>query len=318
METHLNRLKAFLLIGLLGLLSIIYLFFSAFLLINNFVLFALPQCFLLAVNLFLIVFLWHWLSVFQKLITLHPFYIFICYLLIMLNAFIFWQGNSIAAIYYFGIPPCAIFFLTNGRVAFVYSLFGFAALIITIFLKYVLREVVTIQFTEQQLSFLEPAHLITFFSLVAYSFFCIFQLERAKDKLECENNEVKQQEKDRYLAVYEGIVAAMEKERMWQSPDFSELELAEHLNTNVNYIYYAMKYYGNGENFANMINRYRIQAIKERILQGEGERFTINHLYSQSGFKYQSTFNRVFKQFEGVTPKEYIKLAKSHKRKKGG
>ncbi|MCL1934736.1 MAG: helix-turn-helix domain-containing protein [Candidatus Azobacteroides sp.] len=321
MEIYLNKVKALLFIGFLGLLSIIYSFFSIFLFTNNFVFFAFLQCFSLSVNLFLIVFIWYSLPAFQKLIVLHPFYMFICYLAIILNALLCYQSNSVAAIYYLSIPPCVILFLTNGKVAFVYSLVSLAALIITGFLKYTLRKIVIIQFTTRQLQSLERAQLISFFSLVIYSFFSIFRMERAKDKLkrelERENNEAQQNEKDKYSAIYEGIVTAMEQERMWRSPNLSELELAEHLNTNVNYIYYAIKYYGKGENFSNMINRYRVQAIKERILQGEGEKFTINHLYSQSGFKYQSTFNRVFKQFEGVTPKEYIKLAKSHKRKNG-
>ena len=316
MERYLNQLKARLFIGLLGFLSVIFAFFSIFLLRNNFILFALPQCFFLVVNLFLMVFLWNWIPMFNKLIALHPVYMLTAYCVIILNAFVYWKGDSIGAIYYFCIPPCVMLFLTNGRTTFYYAVFGMILLMIVVFLNFFLSETVIIHFTEQQLLFLGLAHLITFFLLIVYIAFCLFMMERAREKFEHENTELLQHENDKYFAIYEGIISAMENEKIWQDAELSVLELADHLNTNVNYVYHALKHFGKDESFSNMINRYRIQAIKERILHGEGEKFTINHLYMQSGFKNQSTFNRVFKQFENVTPKEYIKLAKSHKRQK--
>ncbi len=33
-------------------------------------------------------------------------------------------------------------------------------------------------------------------------------------------------------------------------------------------------------------------------------------VYTEAGFKNQSTFNRVFKQIEGMTPSEYIRNLK--------
>ncbi|WP_370567614.1 helix-turn-helix domain-containing protein [Dysgonomonas sp. Marseille-P4677] len=33
----------------------------------------------------------------------------------------------------------------------------------------------------------------------------------------------------------------------------------------------------------------------------------MRYIYSSAGFRHQSTFNKVFKELEGITPSEYIK-----------
>ena len=314
-ETKLNELKARLFIGLLLLECACFGFFSVYMFINDFVIFSLPQCFFLVVNMAFAALLWKNISAFKKIIELQLVYIFTCFSVIVLNAVVYWQCGSTAILYYFALPSCIMLFLVDGRTAFVYTMLGIASLTVVAFLKYVfLKDIIIVQFTEEQIDFLNIAHLIFFFSFAAYVSFCFLVYENVKYKFELRKEESKQHDKEKYLIIYEGIINAMEQEKMWHFPDLSVLEIAEHLNTNINNIYIAIKYYGKNETFTNMVNRYRVQSVKDGILHGEGEKFTLTHLYLQSGFKNQSTFNRVFKQLEGVTPKEYIKFAKSHKR----
>jgi AraC-like DNA-binding protein len=60
-------------------------------------------------------------------------------------------------------------------------------------------------------------------------------------------------------------------------------------------------------NYTFFVNTFRIKHVKKLIAQNTHNRFTLEYIYLSSGFKNQSTFNKVFKQIEGVTPSEYYK-----------
>lgn len=56
------------------------------------------------------------------------------------------------------------------------------------------------------------------------------------------------------------------------------------------------------ENFYDLINTYRIEAIKQQLLTSDEQ---IIQLAYQNGFKSKSTFNKIFKEKTGMTPKAY-------------
>nr|WP_249067161.1 helix-turn-helix domain-containing protein [Halalkalibaculum roseum] len=58
--------------------------------------------------------------------------------------------------------------------------------------------------------------------------------------------------------------------------------------------------------FYNLMNTYRIDMFKEKVKKGELEQKTILALALESGFNSKATFNRVFKQNEGMTPSQYV------------
>ncbi|MCX7875097.1 MAG: helix-turn-helix domain-containing protein [Melioribacteraceae bacterium] len=62
-------------------------------------------------------------------------------------------------------------------------------------------------------------------------------------------------------------------------------------------------------NFHHFINQFRIQEATN-IMHNE-ENVKIEDLYSKVGFNSRSTFNRVFRDFKGVSPSEYIENRKS-------
>jgi AraC-like DNA-binding protein len=94
-----------------------------------------------------------------------------------------------------------------------------------------------------------------------------------------------------------------------RDPDFSINKLATELGTNIAYISKALSL-KKGMNFKTYLNSYRIEEIKEKLNKREHEKFTLKHIYSNSGFTHQSTFNRVFKEIENITPSEYIEKLK--------
>jgi AraC-like DNA-binding protein len=94
-----------------------------------------------------------------------------------------------------------------------------------------------------------------------------------------------------------------------RDPDFSINKLATDIGTNISYISKALSF-KKGTNFKTYLNSFRIHEIKEKLNQREHEKYTLKHIYTNSGFLHQSTFNRVFKEIEGVTPSEYIENIK--------
>lgn len=60
-----------------------------------------------------------------------------------------------------------------------------------------------------------------------------------------------------------------------------------------------------GDNFANYINQYRVEAVKEMILNSEYENYNLLTMGLESGFTSKTTFFKAFKKATGQTPNEY-------------
>lgn len=61
------------------------------------------------------------------------------------------------------------------------------------------------------------------------------------------------------------------------------------------------------KNFFDFVNQYRIEEFKIRIEDPASKRFTLLALAFECGFNSKSSFNRIFKNYEGITPSEYLK-----------
>lgn len=108
-----------------------------------------------------------------------------------------------------------------------------------------------------------------------------------------------------YTDLYEQIIDHFKSEP-WKDPDFLAQDLAESLNTNTTYISRAINI-NTGMNFKTFVNSYRINYIKEELKKDNNyNRYTLMYIYTSAGFRHQSTFNKTFKQFENMTPSEFI------------
>lgn len=59
------------------------------------------------------------------------------------------------------------------------------------------------------------------------------------------------------------------------------------------------------DNFANYINQYRVEAVKEMISNSEYENYNLLAMGLESGFTSKTTFYKAFKKVTGQTPNEY-------------
>lgn len=136
-----------------------------------------------------------------------------------------------------------------------------------------------------------------------------FNLESAK--IDNENKNLKEnisghhRDADKYNEIFQYVKNIVEEEFYFKDANFTISQLSHLIKINTLYIATSIKLNGySGFNY--YINFCRIQYVKELIRENDLSKITLMYIYTSSGFSSQSTFNRVFKQIEGITPTEYI------------
>lgn len=100
----------------------------------------------------------------------------------------------------------------------------------------------------------------------------------------------------------------VETEKKYLDTEYSLRTLSLEIGSNISYVSKSINIYSK-YNFSDFINKYRIEYFKH-LVENEDNFSYIKKHYAKCGFKQQSTFNRVFKQFEGITPTQYLKKIK--------
>jgi AraC-like DNA-binding protein len=66
-----------------------------------------------------------------------------------------------------------------------------------------------------------------------------------------------------------------------------------------------------GKNFNELVNGFRVEAVKEKLLDTSQAHLSILGIAFECGFNSKATFNRTFKQLTGFTPSQYVKSQKN-------
>ncbi|MCL2247071.1 MAG: helix-turn-helix domain-containing protein [Lentimicrobiaceae bacterium] len=101
------------------------------------------------------------------------------------------------------------------------------------------------------------------------------------------------------------ILLLMEETAVICDPKFSIDKLAELVQSNQNYVSQTINQALN-KNFRSFLNSYRIREAQRIFSQPDAQRYTIEFVTQQVGFKSISAFYDAFKEITGVTPKFYI------------
>jgi len=101
------------------------------------------------------------------------------------------------------------------------------------------------------------------------------------------------------------ITNAIEKDKLYQNPSLTLLDIARQLNTNQTVIS-KMVNQGFKMNFNDFINDYRVKAVISLLEQGEYKTQTLLGISIDCGFNSKTSFNRCFKKHTGVSPKVFI------------
>lgn len=102
------------------------------------------------------------------------------------------------------------------------------------------------------------------------------------------------------------IQSFLDLEKPYLNPDLSLSELSSRSGISKNQLSQLIND-GLGLNFNQLINRRRIQHFQYLLEQGKEKELNILGMALSCGFNSKATFNRVFKQETGKTPRQYIK-----------
>lgn len=106
----------------------------------------------------------------------------------------------------------------------------------------------------------------------------------------------------------EQLLLAIQQQQLYKDPDLSLAVLAKYLGESPNRVSRIINS-GFNQSFNEFINTYRLEEVKRRMAAGDTDRVTILSIALDAGFPSKTTFNRVFKEMTGHTPKEYVKMS---------
>lgn len=105
-------------------------------------------------------------------------------------------------------------------------------------------------------------------------------------------------------AVAERIRRALEEEQLYLNPTLTLAELSAHTGLAPRLISFTVNN-GFNQSFNDLVNSYRVAEVKRRLATPDAQRLTLLGIAFESGFNSKTTFNRIFKQFTGVAPRDY-------------
>lgn len=102
---------------------------------------------------------------------------------------------------------------------------------------------------------------------------------------------------------FKRLTGLMTNERLYRRSDLKVSELAVALNINAKYVAQLVRQQTQ-LSISQYINTYRVEEIKTNMVE-RSHLLTLYAIAQEAGFNSKATFNRVFKEMTGMSPKEY-------------
>lgn len=102
--------------------------------------------------------------------------------------------------------------------------------------------------------------------------------------------------------LYRSVQSTVESDQLFQDSSLTLTKLAQTVGMSNNHLSEVLNQHG-GKNFYEFINHYRIDFIRQQLLESSDRK--ILDIAMEAGFASKSTFNAIFKQHTGKTPTQY-------------
>lgn len=142
---------------------------------------------------------------------------------------------------------------------------------------------------------------IGYFLILQYNWFEVIPIE-----VEIEDESQKNKLSSKTDSYYRNLMMLMKDEKLYTDVELTLQNLSERLGISPGYLSRIINEKEN-KNFFEFVNSYRIQDVKEKLVDEEYGHYSILGIALESGFKSKSTFNTVFKKLTGQTPSSYQK-----------
>ena len=100
----------------------------------------------------------------------------------------------------------------------------------------------------------------------------------------------------------------MEVEKPYLNPELNLADLASLMNMTRGQLSETINS-GFKMNFNDFVNKYRVEAFKEKIQKEDHKKLSLLGIAFECGFNSKATFNRVFKKLTHASPSEYLKTS---------
>ena len=133
------------------------------------------------------------------------------------------------------------------------------------------------------------------------------EIKRNEDRQKYKSSSLDETSKQQLMARIRDV---MENSQEIYSTDFSGQQLASLVDAKYNYVSQVINE-SSGMNFNTFVNEYRIIEACKRLNDKENYgNFTIEAISNSVGFKSRTTFIQSFKRYTGLTPSDYLKIAR--------
>jgi tetratricopeptide (TPR) repeat protein/AraC-like DNA-binding protein len=123
-----------------------------------------------------------------------------------------------------------------------------------------------------------------------------------------EKAESKNKNEDNLKKVFDRLLVALEKDKIYTDPMLSLSDTATLINSNDKYVSSAIAEYAN-MNYSNFINFYRVNEAKRLIYKNEHT--NLNEVMAICGFNSRTTFYNAFTKHTGMSAKQFREMGKN-------
>ncbi|CAL2102349.1 AraC family transcriptional regulator [Tenacibaculum sp. 190130A14a] len=171
---------------------------------------------------------------------------------------------------------------------------------------WILEEIVGVANEDVMHYFAAISTILTFFMIywIAYNGFSQIEIFKSKLFLEEEVQEVKEYKEKDAKDLFDKIINQIEEEKIYTNKNLNLRLLSEKVGIREKELSRLINHHTQN-NFYYFINKFRVKAFKELLSSKKAKQLSLLGLANEAGFSSKSTFYAVFKNIEGITPKQY-------------